>query len=315
MTHTQHFVHLRTCSNSHYVWELLASDSYIRIAPWVAISRSYFSELPAYERQRLRVLAAGKSVYKAIMISKSAARLWGLWVLPPFDEKIEMALQSKSLPVKAETPERYLYRKMTLPTGMLTQCMETRCTDVSRTCIDIARLHSFEEGLVAMDSALRQQLTTREQLTRTLTAMGRVKGAKNACLAIKHASALSESPFESYFRGIAIAEKLGRKIVPQFVIPPNLRADVCIDGAVVVEIDGGTKYDGSTYGKSAEQTILAERQREKFIQNQGLMVLRYSPRELLMDRERVVSEVRHALEMVQSKGSQANGPFAGRRAS
>ncbi|EEI78013.1 Uncharacterised protein [Corynebacterium striatum] len=166
-----------------------------------------------------------------------------------------------------------------------------------------------------MDSALAKELTTKEELRRTLTAMGRVHGAPQARKAIEHAIAHSESPFESYFRGIAIAEKLGEKVVAQYFIPPNFRADACIDDAVVIEIDGAVKYDGSSFGKSAEQTIVEERRREKLIQNRGLIVLRYSPRELLTERARVVREVRQALEAAQQRGwSQSTGPFTSKKA-
>ena len=315
MTQTQRLIHLRPLSNDHHVWEQIANGELLRIAPWVATPRDYFEQLPTYERQRLKVIAAGKSVHKAIMIGKSAARLWGLWVLPPFDEKIEMARQSKSLPVKTKIPADYDYRKTHLPDNMISKQLGTRCTTVARACIDIARHHSFEEGLVAMDSALAKELTTKEELRRTLIAMGRVHGAPQARKAIEHAIAHSESPFESYFRGIAIAEKLGEKVVAQYFIPPNFRADTCIDDAVVIEIDGAVKYDGSSFGKSAEQTIVEERRREKLIQNRGFIVLRYSPRELLTERARVVREVRQALEAAQQRGwSQSTGPFTSKKA-
>ena len=38
-------------------------------------------------------------------------------------------------------------------------------------------------------------------------------------------------------------------MVAQYFIPPNFRADACIDDAVVIEIDGAVKYDGSSFGK------------------------------------------------------------------
>lgn len=104
-------------------------------------------------------------------------------------------------------------------------------------------------------------------------------------------------------------------MVAQYFIPPNFRADACIDDAVVIEIDGAVKYDGSSFGKSAEQTIVEERRREKLIQNRGLIVLRYSPRELLTERARVVREVRQALEAAQQRGwSQSTGPFTSKKA-
>lgn len=81
MTQTQRLIHLRPLSNDHQVWEQIANGELLRIAPWVATPRDYFEQLPTYERQRLKVIAAGKSVHKAIMIGKSAARLWGIWVL------------------------------------------------------------------------------------------------------------------------------------------------------------------------------------------------------------------------------------------
>lgn len=96
-----------------------------------------------------------------------------------------------------------------------------------------------------------------------------------------------------------MAEDLGRKIVAQYAFANGYRVDLCIDDAVVIEVDGHSKYDGTTFGKPVDEVLRAERQREKHIQNLGFVVLRYSPRELLCERQRVISEVQAALRAVK----------------
>ena len=156
---------------------------------------------------------------------------------------------------------------------------------------------------MAVDSALRQRLVGVDELLSMITTMGRVKGAAQARKVVKSATGLSESPYESFARGVLIAVGLGGEIAVQPELQGGYRPDILLGGRVIVEIDGAVKYDGVTYGKSSEAVIRAERQREKYLQNMGFIVLRYSPRDLLQNREQVIAEVRLALGTVQQRSA------------
>lgn len=299
MIDDSHLIYLRPLSNDHPVWKQLASGELIRLTSRYAINSEYYSALPYYQRHLFDIVAFGRSAHRSVLVERSAAQLLGLWTLSSRNAQVVLARQSRTVPPRRQWASKVMYRKMWLPASDIMECFGLRCTSVARTCIDVARLATFEEGLMAVDSALHKRLVGLDELRSMLTAMGRVKGAAQARKVVAYATALAESPFESYARGMLIAERLGKKLVVQPELQGGYRPDMLLDDKVVVEIDGAVKYDGATYGKSSEAVIRAERQREKYLQNLGYIVLRYSPRDLLQNREQVLSEVRGALNTVQ----------------
>lgn len=296
MNDFEKLIHLRRCPNDHPVWRGLANGSVIRLTSRYAISRDFYFDLPRYRQQLIDVKAVGLSANNAVVVGVSAARILGLWTLPPMDEKVSLARPSKSVPRKRDWGKKVSYRKMTIPPEHIQVHEGIRCTSVSRTCLDIARLWSFGEGLMAMDSALRQKLVSIEELRRAAVELGRAKGISAARKAVEHATALSEAPYESWARALIIEAGIGSSIRLQQELPGGYRPDLLIDDYLVVEIDGAVKYDGETFGKPTDAVIRAERQREKRIQNMGYLVLRFSPAQLLQERERVLVEIRHGLE-------------------
>lgn len=84
----------------------------------------------------------------------------------------------------------------------------TLCTTVARTVIDLAREHGPHAGVVPLDFALRQGLTTPESLTATLRHCRRWPGVRAARTAIDAADPRSESPLESLSRLRIIAAGL-----------------------------------------------------------------------------------------------------------
>lgn len=303
MIDDSHLIYLRPLPNDHPVWKQLASGELIRLTSRYAINSEYYSTLPYYQRHLFDIVAFGRSAHRSVLVERSAAKLLGLWMLPSRNAQVVLARQSKTVPPRRQWDSKVMYRKMWLPASDIIERFGLRCTSVARTCIDVARLATFEEGLMAVDSALRKRLVSIDELRSMITAMGRVKGAAQARRVITHATALAESPYESYARGMLIVEGLGKKLVVQPELQGGYRPDLLINGKIIMEIDGAVKYEGATYGKSTEAVIRAERQREKYLQNLGYIVLRYSPRDLLQNREQVLNEVRGALNTVQPRSA------------
>lgn len=297
------FIYLRPLSNDHPAWKQLATGELMRLTSRYAISREYYQNLPYYQRHFCDIVAFGRSAHSSVIAERSAARIHGLWTLATRKPKVVLVRQSKTVPPRYQWDDKVVYRKMSLLDSHIVECWGMRCTSVARTCIDVARLVSFEEGLMAADSALRQRLLSIDELRAMATEVGRVKGAAQARRVVACATGLAESPYESYARGMLIVEGIGEKITVQPELHGGYRPDILLDGRIVIEIDGAVKYDGKTYGKSAETVIRAERQREKYLQNLGYIVLRYSPRDLLQRREQVFAEVRSALESVQRRSA------------
>lgn len=113
-----------------------------------------------------------------------------------------------------------------------------RVTNPARTCLDIARLHGFTEGLVAVDSALRAGLVSIEELKETRAAMARMKGPIPMTMAIKHACAGSESPYESLLRALIIEKIPAASVYPQFRVLGKYRADLSSMGGSLSRLMG-----------------------------------------------------------------------------
>lgn len=303
MTDLAQLIYLRTLPQHDPTWRKLSNGDLVRVTTWFAYPAERYKQLPSFRKKIVDIVAVARGTSKAVVAGKSAGRLLGLWVLPPRNESITLVRASKSLPTKAAQDPRVRYRKMWLPAEHIVEANGVRTTNVARTCVDIARLLSLEEGIMAMDSALVQKLVSLDELRAMVQQLSRSKGIARARIALQHASALAEAAYESYARGTLVAEGVGRQIVAQYSFANGYRVDLCIDDAVIIEIDGNVKYDGTTYGKPVDEVIRAERQREKQIQNLGFVVLRYSPTELLHERQRMVSEVRAALKAVSSRRS------------
>ena len=150
-----------------------------------------------------------------------------------------------------------------------------RVSTLERTAIDIARFYGFEEGLVAVD-AVRARNVGQFGINETLGAMGRVKGVAAARRAVAESVNCAESPWESYARALILAADYPelRWVKAQYVIE-NYRADLVINGWLVIEIDGNVKYRFE-----AEEVIRAEHRRQQAILNKGYIVLRFSPEQL-----------------------------------
>ncbi len=86
--------------------------------------------------------------------------------------------------------------------GQTTTVHGIKLTSLERTAIDMARLHGFEEGLVAADYVRAQ--VGRRRMQDTLGALGRVKGVATARAVVAATVVDSESPWESYARALLL---------------------------------------------------------------------------------------------------------------
>lgn len=259
-----------------------------RLAPQVTVDAQAYTSLPVHEQTRLRCLAAALSAHRAVLAACSAARVHRLWVLSARgEEDIELALAGGTAPPNAQVPPGWRYHKMKLPPGDIVSVSEgdtsVRATSPARTVVDLARLHGFVRGLVAADSYLARGY---ERAALEAVA-GRLKGTRGigqARQVIAAAIGVSESPYESLARGLLIHSGLAQRhrVEPQARIGA-FRVDLLIDGWLVLEVDGAAKYDGQTYGRAVEDVIRSERDREVYLQNQGFVVRRVTPRQLFSD--------------------------------
>ena len=129
-----------------------------------------------HKQQFAKVVAAGWSTHRAVLISKSAARLWGMWVISRKGEEVELAVPSGSVPPRRLTANDYRYRRVKSLQESTVTVAGVRATHPARTCLEIARLHGFPDGLVATDSALGRHDVTTYDLREELAKMQRTRG-------------------------------------------------------------------------------------------------------------------------------------------
>lgn len=276
---TDHFINLRYAGAESPHHLALQCGELTQIAPWVAVPTATWRQWVRHKQQFAKVVAAGWSTHRAVLIGKSAARLWGMWVISREGEEVELAVPSGSIPPRRLTPKGYRYRRVKSLQESTVSIAGVRATNPARTCLEIARLHGFPDGLVATDSALRQHDVTTYDLREELAKMQRTRGQAAMRKVIEHAYGGSESPYESYLRALIIERFPQAKIEPQKPLLGKYRADLCLDGWLVVEVDGDAKYDG-TYGKEPVHVVKQQIKRQRALENRGYVVLRFGSSEV-----------------------------------
>lgn len=253
------------------------NGTYLKLAPRIAVRRDHYHRLDFPSQLRLRSIAAARSAYTAVLISKSAARVHGLWVIATAEEKIEMALPTNTLPHKDRRHPERIYRKALLPEPVLVD--GTRCVSKARAVIDVARYHGFADGLIAADSALRSGLS-REDLKEEFARMRRVRNSRIVRAVIHHASSLSRSPYESFARALIIEADFPWPMFFEapFTALPGITTALCINSAYLIDI-------------IPAKALAQQRERHRRLREAGFTVLCFTPRQLIDHPTRFLSDL------------------------
>lgn len=261
--------------------------THVVLEPTLLYPVESWNALQHHERRWLMAYAAAMASRGAVACGRSAARLWGMWVVGPDREPVELALPSRGKSAGRVARGR-VYRRSGMRPDEIDRVDGQLATSPFRTFADIARYHGFAEGLIAADFLMRHGFT-RGQLEAEARCLGRVKGIATVRRCIACAVANSESPYESLARALLIDANLG-PLTTQAPIAGYF-ADILIDGWLIIEIDGAVKYSGP----DAERVRQREFQRQKDIGNLGFVFLRFTPEQLRRDPEGFVAAVRETL--------------------
>lgn len=267
--------------------------------------------LPWHEKQLARCLRAGHSARRAVLVGVSAARVHGLWVLPPRcgEEPVTLALRSGVMPPRRDWGHGRSYKKMRLPDSMVEKVQGVRVTSALRAALDLARFEGWIRGFVALESWFRMHPELDVEAAKAmamdcLATMGRVKDIAEARRAISLLSGQCESPYEALCIALLAHAKMGHSIQQQVWVIPSVRVDVLIDGWLVLEIDGAVKYDGATYDSDTRRVIVEERRREVRLQNAGYTVFRVTSTELFHQPQKFLAELRATWVSGRERGLQ-----------
>lgn len=169
-----------------------------------------------------------------------------------------------------------------------------RVLPVAHACVLTAAASGVVSGVCAMDAALHRSLCTRADLEAALTHPGVRYGALRARTAVAGADGLSESPGESRTR-LALGS-LGVEVLSQVELRDREgfigRVDLLVEGLVVVEFDGATKYAGA----DGREALMHEKRREERLRDAGYRVVRVTWSDLA-DPARLLRRVREALAL------------------
>lgn len=279
----------------------------VKLSATKFIAASDWHQLKRYEQEFLRCYAAAASARRAILVSRSAARLQEMWVIPARDEIVELAQHDGNPPSKTQWPNGTAYRRMTVPETDVSRWgtmdpagapRPLRLTNEVRTAIDIARFHGTRHGVVAMDSLFLnrppgKRIAIRKQILSTLDRLAGKRGIGAARLAFELCSDFSESAYESLFR--VILKENGIDVQEQMWIG-RFRVDL-LWGQVIIEIDGLSKFEDMPH-----ETVIKQLERENWLKEQGYEVLRLFPSEILRDEARCVQRVLEAKKRADARG-------------
>lgn len=172
-------------------------------------------------------------------------------------------------------------------------------TSVARSLIDFARSSPAASAVIALDSALQQNLVTSEQLVLAYGRIHRHRGAPAARRALLAADSRSESVGETRTRLAFIAMGLPAPDLQVSIYDKTGefvgRTDFGFSGmAVLVEFDGAGKY--STNDRDPRQSVIAEKVREDALRQLGYVVVRLVWAELA-DLPRLSAKFRAAIKV------------------
>lgn len=138
-------------------------------------------------------------------------------------------------------------------------------------CLQVAAKYGFQAGVCAVDSAVRQSLTTMPQLE---AAIALFPPLRRGCLTSVLASADGGSDSVGESRTRLICVDAGFEVRSQVTIQDAAgfvgRVDLLIDGVVILEFDGLVKYAG----QDGREALAREKAREERLTRLGYEVVR-----------------------------------------
>lgn len=262
------------------------SGELIRVRTGVYLHADSWEKLPAWEQNRLRIIAAaGQGQAERVLIQQSAAVFWGLPVIGSSPEVMLLAIPPSHGRRRGDI--RWSERRLLEPVAALAGLS---LTSRAQTALDMGAYLDFERAVPAMDRVLLadsvrlQPAFTKGQLLELSEGLPSRARRIRAQRVIEFADLRSESPGESYSR--AVLHRRGfpaPELQHEFVTPiGRFRTDFYWEeSALVGEFDGAIKYGGNGAAlRPSWETLEREKRREDAIRATGVGFVRWSWREI-----------------------------------
>lgn len=237
-------------------------------------------------RQRLRILAVFLTATKPLVASHaSAALLHGLDLLA----QTELVHMTRTGVLGGRTEHGVDYHPARVPAEDVVTVRGRDCTSLARTAVDVGREEGYLAGLVVADQVLRRGVP-RLELQRVVAGMPHWPYVGRARAVVEDADGKAESVAETVARPLITELGYGR---PQLQFPVSdgdrtVYADLRLSWHTF-EMDGKVKYDVEgpfAKGRTAQQILWDEKQREDFVRDQGHGVTRFGWADLWGARRR-----------------------------
>lgn len=268
-----------------------------RVAPGAFVETARWQQAGPERRHVLRAQALTQSLQTPVVLSHvAAAALHGLPLLLPL---ASLSTRRLHLTRDARGPSQVtthftLHRRY--GTGQSSVAVEgVPAVLPVLAAFGVTELQGVVAGVVALDAALHQGLTTLADAHEWLTRLRRRPGTSTIRRVIDAADGLSESPLESQARLVIAA--LGYRMRLQVSLTTAAGDFVArVDGlieelGVVVEVDGRVKYVNND-GTGSVEHVLSEKRRESAIRDLGYGIVRLD--RLALDEPRQVDTRIHS---------------------
>jgi predicted transcriptional regulator of viral defense system len=240
-------------------------------------------------------------MHAGIASHHSAAQLHGLRLLTqPTDGTVTLTVLPGSRAGRYRQGVGVICHAAELPAPHVTKLYGIPVTAAARTVVDLARTGTFMEGVVVADSALYERHTSKSELRRVLADCARWPGTSRARRVVDFADGLAESVLESCARVLFREHGLPPPELQVHIVGPERTVIARVDFfwrryGVIAETDGLLKYD------SGDKAI-AERRRDRLLQEAGFEVIHVTWQELFSDPARVAGRIRRAFGRAERLG-------------
>jgi Protein of unknown function (DUF559) len=272
---------------------LVRSGNLVRVRRGVYATRPAIDYAAASPRRThaLQVAAVGSAVGRdAVASHHSAALIHGINLLSQPRDTVTLTRP----PAKRSSRLRsdgIVFHAADLPPNHVTSRYGLLVTTVPRTIIDLARTSPLREAVVAADSALQAELTSKAELAFVAGACQGWPGIQQARQVIEFSDERAESVLESCAR-VAFAEAgLEPPELQVTILGPNwsFRVDLCWPGhRVIAEADGLAKY-------GTRKDLVEQFKRDRLLRDAGYQVIHFTWHELMHTPEVVIGRIRVAI--------------------
>ncbi|AKK04935.1 hypothetical protein CMUST_02955 [Corynebacterium mustelae] len=254
----------------------------VRLCPSWGVAHDRYVGLFPSVRNIVRCYATIISARSAVLTGTAAACVLGI---PFLGNTSNLKTIYLTLPGRMKPSARYQwgghvsYTARVLPECDIVYENGIRVTSIARTFLDLVVLESEEMAVSFIEAAFYLKRASKTQVMRELMRMPALHGKPRALRLVATTRENSESLYETKAR--LMIEYANLSCVESIETQAHVscggtvyRIDILINGFLGVEIDGRCKTRNNPHA------LINERVREKRIQNQGYIIIRYHPDEL-----------------------------------